>query len=139
MAKLTLAPQDIQALLKTDPVVEVEIIDKAAQQVADALNRKVTRELVEKRVGELMEKLLVEQVGWNQRKLAPNLQQLVEKSARDAAETAFATSEGRRIALAISTEASAQMRDIGKKLASEMKSEVRNIVREELRELLGKV
>jgi hypothetical protein len=137
MAKITLGPNDITALLKGHPEAEIELIDKAVEQVADGMNRKVTRELVEKRVGELMERLLTEQVGWNQRKLAPQLQAMIEASVRSASDQLFQDKTGQRIMEAVRVEARRQVETTARDLASTMKTEIRAMIREEIRSMLA--
>ncbi len=137
MAKITLGPNDITALLKGHPEAEIELVDKAVEQVADGLNRKVTRELVDKRVGELMERLLTEQVGWNQRKLAPQLQAMIESSVRSASDQLFQEKTGQRVMEAVRMEAQRQMEKSARDLAATMRQEIRTMIREEIRSMLG--
>lgn len=136
MARITLSPDDITRLLKGHPEAELELVEKATQQVADGMSRKVTRELVEKRVGEIMEKLLTEQVGWNQRKLAPQLQAMIEGSVRTASEQLFQDKTGQKVMELVRIEARRQMEVTAKDLASTMKAEIRAIIREEIRSML---
>lgn len=136
MARITLDPRDITALLKGHPDAELELINKAVEQVADGMSRKVTRELVEKRVGELMERLLTEQVGWNQRKLAPQLQAMIESGIRNASEQLFQDRTGQKVMEAVRIEARRQMEVTAKELASTMKGEIRAMIREEIRGML---
>jgi hypothetical protein len=136
MAKITLSPNDITALIKSHPEVEIDLIDRASAQVADAISRRVTRELVEKRVGELMESLLTEQVGWNQRSLAPGLQAMVESSVRSASEQLFQEKTGQKVMELVRTEARRQMETSARDLAATMKTEIRSMIREEIRGML---
>lgn len=137
MAKITLGPNDITALLKGHPEAELELIDKAVEQVADGMNRKVTRELVEKRVGELMERLLTDKVGWNQRKLAPGLQALVDTSIRAASEELFKDKTGLKVMEAVRIEARRQMEQTAHDMAATMRSEIRKMIRDEIRNMLA--
>lgn len=136
MAKLTLSPDDITRLLKGHPDAELELINKAVEQVADGMSRKVTRELVEKRVGELMESLLTEQVGWNQRRLAPQLQVMIEGSVRTASEQLFQEKTGQKVMELVRIEARRQMEATARELAATMKAEIRAMIREEIRTML---
>ena len=136
MAKLTLSPDDITRLLKGHPDAEIELVNKAVEQVADGMNRKVTRELVEKRVGELMESLLTEQVGWNQRRLAPRLQVMIEGSVRTASEQLFQDKTGQKVMELVRIEARRQMETTARELAATMKAEIRSMIREEIRTML---
>lgn len=136
MARLTLSPNDITALVKQHPDVELELISKATEQVADALSRKVTRSLVENRVGELMERLLTEQVGWNQRKLAPALQTMVETGVRTASEQIFNDVKNRKIMEAVRIEAVRQVERTASDLAESLRKEIRVIIRDEIRTML---
>lgn len=137
MAKLTLSPDDIKALLKGHPDVELELVNKAVEQVADGMSRKVTKELVEKRVGEVMEALLIQRVGWNERKLAPQLQALVNASVREASEELFKDKTGQKVMEAVRAEARQQMEARAREMATTMQQEIRKMIREEIRGLLG--
>lgn len=139
MARLTLSPDDITRLLKGHPDAELELINKATEQVADGMSRKITRELVEKRVGELMESLLTEQVGWNQRRLAPQLQAMIESGVRTASEQLFQDKTGQKVMELVRIEARRQMETSARDLAATMRAEIRTMIREEIRAmLLGK-
>lgn len=137
MARLTLSPNDITNLLKGHPDAELELVNKAVEQVADGMSRKVTRELVEKRVGEIMERLLTEQVGWNQRKLAPQLQAMIEGSVRTASEQLFQDKTGQKVMEAVRIEARRQMEQSARDMAATMRQEIRTMIREEIRGMLG--
>lgn len=137
MARLTLSPDDITRLLKGHPDAELELVSKATEQVADGISRKVTRDLVEKRVGELMERLLTEQVGWNQRRLAPQLQAMVEAGVRTASEQLFQDRTGQKVMELVRMEARRQMETTSREMADTMRVEIRQMIRQEIRSMLS--
>jgi hypothetical protein len=95
------------------------LINKAVEQVADGMSRKVTKELVEKRVDELMDHLLTENVGWNKRKLAPQLEALVKTCVREASDELFKDKTGQQVMDAVRIEARRQMEQARQKLTPE--------------------
>jgi hypothetical protein len=137
MAKIILGPNDITNLLKGHPDAELVLINKAVEQVADGMSRKVTKELVEKRVGELMDHLLTENVGWNKRKLAPQLEALVKTCVREASDELFKDKTGQQVMDAVRIEARRQMEVSARDLANTMRQEIRGMIREEIRVMLG--
>lgn len=69
MAKLSLHPNDITCLLKTNPEIEIEILDKVHKNVAELLYKKITREETERRIDMLVTEILSDRIGVNDRKI----------------------------------------------------------------------
>jgi AmiR/NasT family two-component response regulator len=136
MARLQITASDIQEILKKHPEVEVEILDKAAAQVAETIARRVTNEQVAVHVDKCVADLVQQKTGWNTHKLAEPFVRIIHNEAQSAVEKAFGNGVSQMIRNLLSQEVENQMPTIMQEVTFELKQNLKVIIKEALVEIL---
>jgi hypothetical protein len=136
MAKITLHPNDVAQILKNHAEVELEILGKATEQVAEAIARRVTNEQVMAHVDACIESLVATRTGFDKRKLLPPYEALIHQMARDAVQQAFGVKVTMQAQQMIAKEVKEQMPMIMQMITNELKQNLGSLMKEQLVELL---
>lgn len=136
MAKLTIHPDDLTALLKSYPEIEADLLDKTTAAVAETLTRRITNEQVQAHVDRCVAHLVQERTGFNASKLAAPFASLIHNQAKLAVSEAFDTSARQLMRDQISKEVAVLMPGIVKNITAELKLNLKELMKDQLVELL---
>lgn len=137
MARLSLLPNDITALLANHPELEIELSEKATDQIADGLNRRITRALVEKRCDQELDNIITDRINWRgERKLTAEYQQLITTETRAQVRAAFGEELNKEVRDLIREEVRNNMPSIMTQVRKEVQGDIRGLLRNELATLL---
>lgn len=127
MARLALLPDDIIALLARHPELELELATKATEQVADGLSRRITHDLVGKRIDQELDRIVTERINWKgERKLTAEYQRLVAAEARGLAKEAFGAALSGEVSDAIREQVRNSMPGVITMAREEIRKDLRN-------------
>ena len=136
MPKLELAPNDVRALLKNHPSIELELMNNAAEQMADALVRKCAGEQVANRVTYELERIVAERVSYNKSVLSPVAAQLINAEARRAIDESFAVSLSSVFMTMIRQEVQAYLPVLVRQVEKQVKEDLDGMIRDLLVQIL---
>ena len=136
MPKLELAPNDVRALLKNHPSIELELMNNAAEQMADALVRKCAGEQVANRVTYELERIVAERVSYNKSVLSPVAAQLINAEARRAIDESFAVSLSSVVMTMIRQEVQAYLPVLVRQVEKQVKEDLDGMIRDLLVQIL---
>lgn len=91
MAKLQLTPNDISNLLRDHPEIELELVKEASVQVADAMSRKITKELVLARITQEMDAIVIDKINYRDSKLSSMAEGLINRKVSASLDELFST------------------------------------------------
>lgn len=132
MAKLQLGPKEVVALLQSQPEVEVELSKQACEQVADALSRKITKELVTERVARHMDEILLEKINYRDSALSQTAQGLIYRKVGQSLEELF----GIKLEDTVMSEVRQVVKDCVPQLLHEINKELRQNLDVMIRDIL---
>ena len=136
MAKLTLHPDDVAALLKSYPEIEADLLSKTTAAVAETLTRRVTNEQVQAHVDRCVEALVKEKTGFSTSKLAAPFAALIHAEAKAAVSEAFGNGVSQMIRQLLAQELNNQMPGIMQKVTTELRLNLKQIMKDQLVEIL---
>lgn len=136
MAKLTLHPDDVAALLKSYPAIEADLLHKTTAAVAETLTRRVTNEQVQDHVDRCVEALVKEKTGFSTSKLAAPFAALIHAEAKAAVAEAFGNGVSQMIRQLLAQELLNQMPSIMQKVTAELKLNLKELMKDQLVEIL---
>lgn len=136
MAKLTLHPDDVAALLKSYPEIEADLLNKTTAAVAETLTRRVTNEQVQAHVDRCIAHLVQEKTGFNTAKLAAPYMAIIHTEAKKAVSEAFDNGVSQMIRQLLVQELNNQMPVIMQKVTAELKLNLTQLMKDQLVEML---
>lgn len=136
MAKLTIHPDDLTALLKSYPEIEADLLNKTTAAVAETLTRRVTNEQVQAHVDRCIAQLVQEKTGFNTAKLAQPFVGLIHAEAKQAVAESFGNGVSQMVRAQIAQEITTLMPGIVNKVTAELKVNLMEIMRDQLVQLL---
>lgn len=136
MAKLSLHPNDVAALLKSYPEIEADLLAKTTAAVAENLTRRVTNEHVQEHVDRCLAALVTERTGLKSAKLAEPFLGLIHAEAKKAVNEVFDNNVTHMIKSQIVQEVQHAMPNIINQLTKELKVNLMKIMQEQLVTLL---
>ena len=136
MAKLTLHPDDVAALLKSYPEIEADLLSKTTAAVAETLTRRVTNEQVQAHVDRCIAQLVQEKTGLNTAKLAAPYMSLIHAEAKKAVAESLGNGVSQMIRQLLAQELNNQMPVIMQKVTTELKLNLNQLMKDQLVEIL---
>ena len=136
MAKLTIHPDDVTALLKSYPEIEADLLNKTTAAVAETLTRRVTNEQVQAHVDRCIAQLVQEKTGHNTAKLAAPFMALIHAEAKKAVAEALGNGVSQMIRQLLAQELTNQMPVIMNTVTNGLKLNLNQLMKDQLVEIL---